>query len=78
MRYLRFELPLVLTGSTTLGRAWRSDATVLYKNCWMDNHISGWLTRGTESPDWVNLTFAEFNTTGPGRCTPTLDRHSPR
>ena len=40
---------------------------MLYKNCWMDSHIKGWdIARGSKAADWVNLTFAEYNTTGPG------------
>lgn len=40
---------------------------MLYKNCWMDSHIKGWdVPRGSKAADWVNLTFAEYNTTGPG------------
>lgn len=52
--------------STTLGRPWRSDATVVWKSCWMDGHIApgGWLVKGIA--DATNITFAEFNTTGPG------------
>ena len=44
-------------------------ATVLYKSCWMDEHIppQGWTTPpGTTAREAANLTFAEFNSSGPG------------
>ena len=59
--------PVGYSGSTTtLGRPWRSDATTVYKSCWMDSHIAaqGWLVKGIT--DAANITFAEYNTTGPG------------
>ena len=41
-------------------------AHVVYKNTWMDKHISalGW-SSGRGMPT-ANLTYAEFNSTGPG------------
>jgi pectinesterase len=87
MSNCRLPRPAGYTGhSTTLGRPWRLMATVLYKDCWMDDHISsaGWLMRFTESSSetkpafnasvystpppaskTMNLTFAEFNSSGP-------------
>lgn len=55
-----------------LGRAWRSRATVIYESCWMDAHIipQGWgqtmagCTPTSES--CPNVTFGEFNSSGPG------------
>merc|ERR1712087_238416 len=63
----RLPRPAGLVGNyTMLGRPWRSMATVVYKNCWLDGHIAseGWSSKMTES--WENLTFAEYNSTGPG------------
>ena len=57
--------------TTTLGRAWRGRATVVYRNTWLDSHIAvgGWLVRGRLG-DYTNVTFAEANTTGPGARRP--------
>jgi hypothetical protein len=44
-------------------------ATVLFHSCWLDDHIpaSGWTTpHATTKAEATNLTFAEFNSTGPG------------
>ena len=44
-------------------------ATVLFHSCWMDDHIpaAGWSTPPrTTRLEAANLTFAEFNSSGPG------------
>ena len=48
-------------------RPWRDQATTVYKNCWMDDHIAavGWNHPSSISA-YSNLTFAEYNSTGPG------------
>jgi pectinesterase len=65
-------------GTTFLGRPWGPQSSVLYKNCWMDKHISpkGWATyRGQQCSDsgssCMNTSYAEFNSSGPG-ATPEL------
>eukprot|EP00729_Bicosta_minor_P017441 gene17441-883_t len=52
-----------------LSRPWRNQATTVYKSCWMDDHIApvGWShPNPTPLGAYANLTFAEFNSTGPG------------
>lgn len=65
-------------GATDLGRPWGSLATVVFKNTYMDDHISarGWNDWGhdcesdgcaADSHCWCqNVTFAEFASHGPG------------
>eukprot|EP01052_Picozoa_sp_SAG31_P032048 SAG31_NODE_3470_length_4235_cov_1.596712_2_plen_1063_part_00 len=55
-----------------LGRAWRSRATVVYESTWMGEHIipQGWGTSMAgckpEKPKCPNITFGEYNSSGPG------------
>ena len=70
-------------GRTELGRPWGDHAHVIYKNVWMDSHISsyGWgdwshacaagpasgVGCSSDPQCWCqNVTFAEFNSSGPG------------
>jgi pectinesterase len=65
----RLQRPTGFKGAASLGRPWRWMATVFYKGCWMDDHIptAGWSVKpGTTKSQAVNLTFAEFNSSGPG------------
>ena len=64
------RLPLVgaqRLGTTYLGRPWGPFAQVLYKNTWMDKHIAavGWTPMG-RGPMGANVSYAEFNSSGPG------------
>ena len=66
--------PKTRAGLGSLGRPWRWMATVLFHSCWMDDHIpsAGWtLIKDSAActPELCvakNLTFAEFNSSGPG------------
>jgi len=58
---------------TFLGRPWRDRATVVYKNTWMDDHISTlgweeWSLNCKKAPytPCQNVTYAEYHSTGPG------------
>lgn len=59
--------------TTTLARAWRGEATVVYRDSWLDSHIArgGWLV-GDRTVSYDNVTFAEANTTGPGARRPRV------
>ena len=64
------RLPLVgvqRLGTTFLGRPWGAFAQVVYKNTWMDRHISpeGW-TNSKGRLSMAHVYFAEFNSSGPG------------
>jgi pectin methylesterase-like acyl-CoA thioesterase len=65
----RIPRPPEFKGAGSLGRPWRWMATVVFHSCWMDDHIpaAGWsLPHPTSQHEAANLTFAEFNSTGPG------------
>eukprot|EP01051_Picozoa_sp_SAG22_P013009 SAG22_NODE_1411_length_4480_cov_1.789137_1_plen_239_part_00 len=64
---LPFAGPGNRKGTTFLGRPWGPLAAVIYKDCWMDDHIAaaGW-SAGRSVDDTANLTYAEFNSSGPG------------
>ncbi|KAG9945803.1 carbohydrate esterase family 8 protein, partial [Aureobasidium melanogenum] len=51
-----------------LGRPYSSYATVVYKNSYLDKHINaaGWQVWSTGNPQTSNVTFGEYNNTGPG------------
>ena len=53
-------------GTTFLGRPWGPLAKVAYVNTWMDDHIAaaGWTP--VRSGSNANVTFREFNSSGPG------------
>lgn len=55
-------------GKTYLGRPYSSYSTVVYKNSYLDKHISdaGWAVWSTGSPQTSNVIFGEYNNTGPG------------
>ena len=55
-------------GSTWLGRPYSSYSTTVFKNSFLDRHISkdGWTIWSTGSPQTSNVIFGEFNNTGPG------------
>ncbi len=54
------------SGSTYLGRPWRQDAYVVYKNCYMGAHIreNPWTSMSGNVPE--NARFYEYKSTGPG------------
>ena len=54
-------------GAGSLGRPWRWMATVVFMHTWLDDHIpaAGW-TLGKPPYPSGNLTFAEYNSSGPG------------
>ncbi|KAJ4211297.1 hypothetical protein NW759_012775 [Fusarium solani] len=58
-------------GSTTLGRPWSQYALVVYKNSYLDKHISaaGWAVWSSSTPQTSDVLFGEFNNTGPGNWT---------
>ena len=63
------RLPLVgaqRLGTTFLGRPWGPMSSVVYKNTWMDKHIAtaGW--SGVGRMPMQNVSYAEFNSSGPG------------
>ncbi|OQO06498.1 hypothetical protein B0A48_08281 [Cryoendolithus antarcticus] len=55
-------------GATFLGRPYSSFSTVVYKNSYLDQHIAaaGWQQWSTSAPQTSNVTFGEYNNTGPG------------
>ena len=55
-------------GTTYLGRPWGPLATVIYTNSWLGEHIAaeGWTSTGTHNTPLDNVTYAEFNSSGPG------------
>lgn len=57
-------------GSVYLGRPWRQNANVVFKNSWMDDHIhpEGWtcMSGGGKLNLPGEARFFEFNNTGPG------------
>ena len=75
-----FDYPTAAKGRTELGRPWGSYAHVVYKNVWMADHIAsyGWgdwahgcsafgTACASNANCWCqNVTYAEFNSTGPG------------
>ncbi|KAJ4310735.1 hypothetical protein N0V84_010814 [Fusarium piperis] len=58
-------------GSTSLGRPWSQYALVVYKNSYLDKHISaaGWAVWSSSTPQTSDVLFGEFNNTGPGNWT---------
>ena len=70
-------------GGSELGRPWGPLAHVVYKNVWMDDHIAGYgwgdwahgcgafgAACASNRSCWCqNVTYAEFNSTGPGANT---------
>ncbi len=52
--------------STYLGRPWRPNAYVVYKNCYLGEHIrtDGWTSMSNNSPE--NARFFEYKNYGPG------------
>lgn len=52
--------------STYLGRPWRPNAYVVYKKCYLGDHIknSGWTSMSSNKPE--NARFFEYKNTGPG------------
>lgn len=54
--------------NTWLGRPYSSYSRIVYKNSYIDKHISptGWHVWSTSSPQTDYVTFGEFNNTGPG------------
>ncbi|RSL90911.1 hypothetical protein CEP51_000508 [Fusarium floridanum] len=58
-------------GSTALGRPWSQYALVVYKNSYLDKHISaaGWAVWSSSTPQTSDVLFGEFNNTGPGNWT---------
>lgn len=54
--------------NTWLGRPYSSYSRVVYKNSYIDKHISpeGWHIWSTSAPQTDYVTFGEFNNTGPG------------
>lgn len=64
-------LPLVgaqRLGTTFLGRPWGPLASVVFKNTFMDRHIApaGWTCDKYTCNEMQNVSYAEFNSTGPG------------
>lgn len=55
-------------GTSYLGRPYSSYSTAVYKNSFIDKHISsaGWAVWSTGSPQTSNVAFIESNNTGPG------------
>ncbi|KAG9677434.1 carbohydrate esterase family 8 protein, partial [Aureobasidium melanogenum] len=55
-------------GASYLGRPYSSYSTVVYKNSYLDKHINaaGWQVWSTENPQISNVTYGEYNNTGPG------------
>lgn len=68
--YLFNECELMTEGTTTnktyLGRPWRPNAYVVYKNCYMDSHIrnEAWTSMSGNPPEGAR--FFEYKSTGPG------------
>lgn len=68
--YLFNECELMPEASTTnktcLGRPWRPNAYVVYKNCYMGSHIKteAWTSMSGNPPE--NARFFEYKSTGPG------------
>lgn len=65
-------------GTTSLGRPWSQYAIAVYKNSYLDKHIkeAGWSVWSTSSPQTSDVTFGEFNNTGPGSWQSTTQRAS--
>lgn len=55
-------------GASYLGRPYSNYSTVVYKNSYLDKHINaaGWQVWSTGNPQTSNVTFGEYNNTGPG------------
>lgn len=55
-------------GSSYLGRPYNNFSTVIYQNSYIDKHINaaGWNVWQTSNPQTSNVTFGEYNNTGPG------------
>jgi len=53
-------------GTTYLGRPWGQLATVIYKNSWLGEHIAAGGWAGSHGTPLDNVTYAEFNSSGPG------------
>ena len=84
-----FDFP-AKKGGTELGRPWGDHAHVVYKSTYMDDHIAayGWgdwshkcsasgATCSTDPGCWCqNVTYAEFNSSGPGAAPSSRVRWS--
>ncbi|KAK5691949.1 hypothetical protein LTR97_011120 [Elasticomyces elasticus] len=55
-------------GLSYLGRPYNNFSTAIYMNSYIDKHINaaGWQVWQTNNPQTSDVTFAEFNNTGPG------------
>ena len=58
-------------GTTFLGRPWGPLAKVAFVNTWMDDHIAaaGWTSSRGQST--ANVTYREYNSSGPGGSNPS-------
>lgn len=55
-------------GASYLGRPYSNFSTAIYVNSYIDKHINatGWSIWSTSAPQTSNVTFGEYNNTGPG------------
>jgi pectinesterase len=60
------EHPDMADGTVSLGRPWHNVPHVVFKNCYMDSHISaaGWVPMSGNSP--ADARLFEYGSTGPG------------
>lgn len=65
-------------GLSYLGRPYSIYSTAVYMNSYIDKHINaaGWNIWSTSAPQTSNVTFGEFNNTGPGSWQANTDRAS--
>lgn len=63
-------------GTSYLGRPYSVFAVVIYKNSYIDKNISpaGWTVWSTSTPQTSNVTFGEYNNTGPSAWTSSTSR----
>ena len=63
-------------GMTALGRPYSQYSIAIYKNSFLDQHISsaGWQVWQTSNPQTDNVMFGEYNNFGPGAWTTSSNR----
>lgn len=63
-------------GLTALGRPYSQYSIAVYKNSFLDSHISsaGWQVWQTSNPQTSNVLFGEYNNWGPGAWTSSSSR----